>query len=343
MTETVFFCLIIFAVLFVGIYGIITAQKNKSVGLTKENTDSTRGIAICMIAASHIAQFTSGGGVAHNFVFLWGGMGVAVFFMLSGYGNYFSIQKATSRVQWLIKRIIQILVPFVFCFIYVTIVQIFIFRCPASWDYFRNFVSLSIPGTSTWYFKIQILLYAFLMLSVIICRDKSHYILCVLVLLYISIAYGIKMDNYWYMTSLCFPLGYIIGKYKEKVFNGQKALPFFIISGCLFIIAFIGYRTFGGEVLQIIYFLLLTIVVVAFLSCFGLLLKTLSAVGKHSIYVYLIHIGIVRPCYAQISNIWAATGAYVLLIVLGTVICSRLSEPLNKCILQRLIKKENQQ
>ena len=62
MTVTVFFCLIIFAVLFVGIYGIITAQKNKSVGLTKENTDSTRGIAICMIAASHIAQFTSGGG-----------------------------------------------------------------------------------------------------------------------------------------------------------------------------------------------------------------------------------------------------------------------------------------
>lgn len=62
MTETAFFCVIILAILALGIYGVISAQKNRSYGFTKHNTDSLRGIAICMIAASHIAQFTAGGG-----------------------------------------------------------------------------------------------------------------------------------------------------------------------------------------------------------------------------------------------------------------------------------------
>lgn len=299
MTETIFFCAVILIVLAFGIYGIINAHKNKSYGLTRQNTDSVRGIAIVMIAASHIAQFTSGGGIANYIVFLWGGMGVAVFFMLSGYGNYFSAQKAIDRFKWLIKRIVQILIPFIFCFIYVTAVQIIFFHNPVSLDYFRNFVTLSIPGTTTWYFKIQILLYALLTLAVIINRDKSHYILCGLVVAYIIIAYCIKMDNYWYMTSLCFPMGYMAGKYKDKFISGLKSLPFLIISGGLFFATFIGYRVFGGTVLQITYFLFLVITVTALLFCFGMSSKVLAFVGTHSVY-YISYISGLR-CLAIIK------------------------------------------
>lgn len=62
MTQTVFFCAVILVVLIFGVCGIINAHNNKSYGLTRQNTDSVRGIAICMIAASHIAQFSPGGG-----------------------------------------------------------------------------------------------------------------------------------------------------------------------------------------------------------------------------------------------------------------------------------------
>ena len=340
MSEIIFFCIVILAILILGVYGITIAQKNKGYGLIKQNTDSMRGIAICMIAASHIAQFTSMGGIARNFVFLWGGMGVAIFFLLSGYGNYFSIQKTTSRFRWFIKRIIQILIPFVFCFIFVTMVRIFIFRAPVSWNYFIDFITLSIPGTTTWYFKIQILLYVLLVLSVIICRDKSQYILCGFVIAYICVAYGIKMENYWYITSLCFPLGYAIGKYNEKLQNGINSLPSLIISSSLFIAAFIGYRVFGSTVLEITYSLFLSIVVVFFLACFGLSSKALAFVGKHSVYVYLIHIGIAEPCYNRINNIWIATVAYVLLTALGSTVSSLISEPLNRFLLERIVKTE---
>lgn len=265
-------------------------------------------------------------------------MGVAVFFMLSGYGNYFSIQKATSRLKWLTKRIILILVPFIFCFIYVTLAQILFFHYPVSWSYFSDFVSFSIPGTSNWYLKIQLLMYMLLLLSIMICWDQSHYVLCGLVILYICIAHGMKMDNYWYMTSLCFPLGYIIGKCKDKLLNILKSRPFFVLSGCLFVAAFMEYRVVGSTVLQIVYFLLLAIVAAVFLFCFGFSSKALSAAGKHSIYIYLIHIGMVMPCYSQINNIWLATGTYIFLVVIGTVICSMFSEPLNECILQCLLR-----
>ena len=268
-------------------------------------------------------------------------MGVAVFFMLSGYGNYFSAQKAIDRFKWLIKRIVQILIPFIFCFIYVTAVQIIIFRSPVSLDYLKNFVTFSIPGTTTWYFKIQILLYVFLTLAVIINWDKSHYILCGLVIIYIVVAYCIKMNDYWYMTSLCFPLGYMIGKYKDKFTNGLKSLPFLIISGGLFSVTFIGYRVFGSTVLQITYFLFLAITVASLLYCFGMSSKVLAFVGKHSVYVYLIHIGFVERCYDKINNIWIATGVYVLLTAFGSVICSLISEPMSKYLSDRLLKSEN--
>lgn len=339
MTETIFFCVVIFIIIAFGFFGIINANKSKSYGFTRQNTDTVRGFAICMIAASHIAQFTRGG-IANYFVFLWGGMGVAVFFTLSGYGNYFSIQKATDRFKWLIKRIIQILVPFIFCFIYVSIAQIVIFRNPVSLDYLKNFFTLSIPGTTTWYFKIQILLYALLALAVIINRDKSHYILCGLVVVYIVTAYFINMDDYWYMTSLCFPLGYMIGKYKDKFTSGWRSLPFLIISGCLFVAAFIGYIKFSSIVLQITYFLLLALTVASFLVCFGLSSKFMAFIGKHSVYVYLIHIGMAEPCYDQISNIWIATGFYVFMTALGSVICRLISKPLNSFLSEHIIREE---
>ena len=261
--------------------------------------------------------------------------------MLSGYGNYFSAQKAIDRFKWLIKRIVQILIPFIFCFIYVTAVQIIFFHNLVSQDYLRNFITLSIPGTTTWYLKIQILLYALLALAVIINRDNSHYILCGLVVVYIVIAYFIKMDDWWYMTSLCFPLGYLFGKYKDKFTSGLKSLPFLIISGCLFAVAFIGYRVFGSTVLQITYFLFFVITVTALLFCFGVSSKILAFVGKHSVYVYLIHIGLAMPCYNQISSIWIATGVYMLLTTFGSGICRLISEPLSKCLSDRLLRSEN--
>ncbi len=44
MTEAVFFCAVIFAVLTFGIYGITNAYKNKSFGFSRQNTDSVRGL-----------------------------------------------------------------------------------------------------------------------------------------------------------------------------------------------------------------------------------------------------------------------------------------------------------
>lgn len=146
------------------------------------------------------------------------------------------------------------------------------------------------------------------------------------------------MDNYWYMTSLCFPMGYMAGKYKDKFISGLKSLPFLIISGGLFFATFIGYRVFGGTVLQITYFLFLVITVTALLFCFGMSSKVLAFVGTHSVYVYLIHIGLAMPCYNQISNIWIATGAYAILTAVGSVICNLISGPLNGFISDRLEK-----
>lgn len=62
MNEVVLFALTIAAVGIAGIYGIVNGRKHDEQKLlSQENTDSVRGLAICMIMTSHMAQSVAGG------------------------------------------------------------------------------------------------------------------------------------------------------------------------------------------------------------------------------------------------------------------------------------------
>lgn len=67
MNEIALFAFAIAAVGIAGIYGIFNGNKNnKQELLSKANTDSVRGFAICMVAASHMAQVCRGGYIQIN-------------------------------------------------------------------------------------------------------------------------------------------------------------------------------------------------------------------------------------------------------------------------------------
>lgn len=68
--------------------------------LSKESTGALKGAAIFAVVISHICQdapelknLLIGGKYTYTILFSGGGIGVAIFFLLSGYGCYISIEK----------------------------------------------------------------------------------------------------------------------------------------------------------------------------------------------------------------------------------------------------------
>lgn len=83
--------------------------KNHTI-LNKNFNLYSRGIAISIIIIMHIYQFLIPqflqNGIMNYIAVMFAQGSVAIFFFISGYGNYFSIQK-NLNINWLFKKIIR--------------------------------------------------------------------------------------------------------------------------------------------------------------------------------------------------------------------------------------------
>lgn len=105
-------------------------------------TDSLRGIAILLVITSHIA-----GAIGTNLCTPLGGIGVALFLFLSGYGLNESYKAHGLKLFW-IKRITKVLLPY---FIIETIAAYF------KQDFNITTYILDITGIKTAYWYIAFL------------------------------------------------------------------------------------------------------------------------------------------------------------------------------------------
>ena len=79
-----------------------------------------------------------------------------IFLFLSGYGNYKSYALKGVSINWLIRRIERILLPYIIIFIIDTL---FLNGFGNNYDIVQCLVNLTIPGRILWYLKVQLALY----------------------------------------------------------------------------------------------------------------------------------------------------------------------------------------
>lgn len=234
--------------LFVILYGFIQngiMQKGEQIFLDRKVTDSLRGFAIVAIIFSHICQqepslneLIVGGKESYSIIFSFGGIGVAIFFLLSGYGCYLSITKTDNIFNWLIKRVTKMIVYFIVSFIYVILIRKFIlsesFKVK---ECVKCLFTLKLPGTSSWYFKIQLLFYVLLVVSYAIKKNQC-FIVTFLVGTYAVVASVCGLPDYWWKTSACFAAGCVIAKHRELI---NKYMGKIWIKGLLLMTAIVAY------------------------------------------------------------------------------------------------------
>ncbi len=304
--------------------------------LKRDCSDSIKGIAIIGIFLSHIVMYSNPEGMIKH-LWMLGAYGVSIFFALSGYGNSFSIDRTNNRFLWLFRKIIEIIVPFAFSYLYVILCGLFFAESEnINTGLFQSFFTLTIPGTTTWYLKIQILLYVFLFLGIIVSR--KHYIIVVTVfsIIYIIIVSQISTQTFWWQTIMCFSCG-ISWRYFRKNNKTPSNVFGVILYGIFVAITFyIVLKFYGTVIAHCVHYI-----------CFAWFILEISYldlpqnriikwIGQRSIVVYLIHIGLCPMLIGKVYNLSLSIALAIILTSLGSIIVGGISKKLTKVVIEKL-------
>ncbi len=324
------------------LYGIIFSKKvklaNTDYFLSKQQTDSLRGIAIIMIMYSHYYPLI---GVDYNktpviaqLLLSFGMIGVALFLFMSGYATMISKEKKTNYLKGYIpNRIYRLYIPFIFVFLFYVI----LIYSNGGQVTIQNilFVPLmSLPNTTNWYLKVQLALYILFFILTKFFKNSKRVIVISFIccFVYMIVGFLCKIDNFWYESCYMFPLGMAFALYRDNILSFLNK-KYIVKIGLSFLVAgilYIPYYLYGGVLFEIGYLFGITQLIIclsAKLLCNSLFL---SFIGKISLELYLSHtlyLGILRPTLYVEENIFSYMVFMILSIMLAYAV-NKISLPI---------------
>ena len=176
-----------------------------------------------MIMIHHAYKvFVSDYGYPSNMIVnYWGDLGTGVFFFISGYGLFHSLTKSGNRLlEYLGGAIKKLLVPYVFIFAISVSVMAVVNPSDMDLSLIMKFFTLTIPYTTTQFFKVICELYLVSIFAFYSKIGESAKIgivtLCVLLYFYFG-KYIFHMAPYLFCTTINFPIGMLFAKvYRDR-------------------------------------------------------------------------------------------------------------------------------
>lgn len=206
---------------------IIIRPTSSMSGFSKENTLPLRGLLSVLIIIHHVSQRlsyccpeTSWCRYLYQFN-TWGYLIVSVFFFLTGYGlmKSYMLKKDVYLSNFISKRIVKIVTPFVICVILYTIVNVCICGNVINYgfDAWRQDCPL-LPNT--WYVIAVVIFYVSFYVIARIIHNESRLIagMFAFTLVYMILLYILGFKRYWWYTTPCICVGMIMA-YKELFFS----------------------------------------------------------------------------------------------------------------------------
>lgn len=282
----------------------------------RSQTDTLRGIAILMVILSHLNQFAGSsvslirGGHLQALVGTFGALGVAIFLFLSGYGNYISLSHLTSKSQVLRKtgsHIVRLLVVYAISWLVVTAADALLAGHVDWSETFKGLIALRMPGTSTWYVKVQLLMYAIMAIAFVALSPRWRTVgIALPSLLWVGIACTMGLPDFWWKTSLCFWAGALVAKWHsclESIILVHRVRAFvLLLLACAFAYLWVVIDHSFIVVPQLASY----VVLAACIACEASLLRFdegwLIRIGRASLALYLVHIGLLSTVYAMGMN-----------------------------------------
>ena len=267
---------------------MIRISKNLSLAL--------RGIAILIVIASHYAEWMyvePAHPVAASMIKTWGPPGVDIFFLLSGYGLYKSAKRGVDAT-FIRKRFTGMYLPYL---IIAALINVY----SGAWkEISTRFVIDYLTAAEFWYIRVLAVFYLIFIASSLFLRHFSPIGVCLGVLVYSIYLFQTGHYDFWILSNAAFPLGVCAAALEEKLpeFFEEKSAQLGILAVGLTgaVIAFFVMQKNGGSGVEESFSAELWMNVFIAVSVYGaaLLIKdykapVLPAIGRQSLYIYLLH------------------------------------------------------
>ncbi len=305
-------------------------KQDKDVLLEKDSTIFIRGIATIFIVLHHTVQHTNANNGIVWYFRLIGYICVAIFFLLSGYGNTFSYRNNKStKIGWLLKRILRICITFWFIWIIDLIAILFINEDKFSIIILiKQALTLTLPYWINWYLKIQVIFY----IAYKLFKKNNDIVLLLLTIISVCIMYILRLESFWWNTMICFGLGSVFAERKEKIIINLKKNKYIklILSLVAFVLLFIlGTRSFELQVISSIAF---CIFITILLFVFKFKSKIINFIGNLSLEIYLWHGVLLKLLFKDSKNIINLNINLLLFFILSILLAFITNKIVNKII-----------
>ena len=290
------------------------------------DTYCLRGIAMLMIIISHTFNGYPVGSADVYYpswmnwlhMELWGGMGVAVFLFLSGYGLFTTLSQK-QRIDWryISSKGIRLFEPYFIYWIVEIIVLAIFCREEISTHLLTEIATFSIhPDAENWFFKVIVVFYVIMLLLFRVHLQNAVRMTIVSLLSIVSllIMKELGFGQWWWNNILCFPLGMLFA-YKYQFFSGLPSHIVSLSSGALLL------TVYNIHMNTIVFHLVFAVFCIYTLKLVNIQSRLLYFIGFNCFIFYFIECPVMDTI---MMFAYPNFPVYSLLSVLGTFIISYL-------------------
>lgn len=289
--------LILFSVVFPLTAIIPVRRADGDVLCSRDYCSVIKGIATCFVMISHITILL---GSTHNIgifkIFdVLGGMGVLLFFFLSGYGLYIGYFGKANYKDYLIRRIENVVIPYLILKLLFWAVKCAIIRSPS--------LTVLLAGFDDWFIDVILIQYLIFWIAWRIFKDDSRKILAAVTVANICLTLifaFMKLNPRWYNALLMFPIGMFFAAYNAglKAVAASRKIITYVLPGILFVVFGCGFAVFKNAQFSGI----LKIIAGVFLAALIFRLSAdiepgsviMNYIGRNSLYFYIIHLEVLK-------------------------------------------------
>lgn len=302
----------------------------------KQDSMFFRSVAILMVVAAHYSDlmYIESGYRLWNILNKLGRYGVAIFFLVSGYGLTKSIKNKELDIHFLFRRIKAVYVPFI-CMQLLALIFIGI---PNDNMTIKDWIFYFL-GTDYWYIIVIFSLYCLFYISMKYIKRNQELGLFILVTGFNILLIFMGCDEWWYLTNYVFNFGVYLAIHKCS--KERRSLLFTILCFAGFVGSSIVYPRLDGVILHDFFKIVAALCFAGFvwfayaIFPFHIKIGPLNKIGECSLYIYVLHVQalIFLRVHNLTSFMVAVLLSLIIVVVLAIIFQSLFSISHNKRLL----------
>lgn len=298
----------------------------------KSNTYEVRGLCMLLILFHHIYVQLLGMDVNIPYVGMFlapgGYLGTGLFFFMSGYGLYYSMSSRKELpYSYLWKRLYKMFSVYVIAFVLAVFPLVLRNECGGA--ELLNFITLTIPNTTSWFFKVIVVTY---IVTFLVFRSHMKEQFKVGLIVGICILYYIISCNFlpdfWFTSVLCFPIGMIVA-YRQNIFSDKLQL-FLAISFIPLFFKMQGVQVRFITSIMFCFFVLYLIRIIKYKSF------VLNYIGVNSLCFYLFQLALLQNLHDVTSSPFLYSLIVILSVILMSVLYVKMIQPYSNKLYDKL-------